>query len=1133
MVHLQAPARDLARVWLLLLGFVFGSPAAAQVEVFPLEVLTTEQGLSHGTVWSVAMDRQGFLWIATSGGLNRFDGYDFKVFRRTLSVHSLPDNFIRYVLPEKDDKLWLGTASGLALFDTATGHTVNFRHPNSTEHQTYRDFINCLVRLPDGLLAVGTDRGLSLFDHASGTFKTPKTTAAVARVINEERIRCILRNKDGTLWIGTDLGLIHYDPRSGDGTHYRADGPEGRALTHNQVRSIHLTPDDGLWIGTSRGLNQLDSQGRIHHYLAEDRGTRYLNDNWVNVITGDEAGRLWVGTRSGGVSLIHPKTGKVDFFSTAVDQGGLPSNNIVSLMLSNKGLLWIGTYKAGLVKLDLKTQKFRSFVVQQTEQQTKESIAALYLEEPNRLWLGNLDGLIVHDRNNDDIRHYHHDPNDRGSLSANSVLTISGGDPGDIWVGTYGGGLNRYLPQSDRFERIAVGTEDNGATGQGVVNTLYWDAAKRRLWIGSRAGLQAYDAQTRRLTEWPFPDSAAFPQENRIAVISPGPEGVLWIGTNGGFCKFVPERGEFRRFRHDPKDPTSIKHDSISAILEDDEKIVWVGTNNGLSRFDPWSQTFTTITVGGLDNLWINGILQGRAGELWITTNAGLMMFTPPERVRAYDQLDGLQSKEFLPGAHFRGRRGEILVGGVLGYNSFFPREMLINPHIPNVAITSFRIFDREVPMNQMLDEENRLLIPHSENFFSFNFSALDFTAPHKNRYAFKLEGFDDRWNQNSGRRYASYTNLPSGDYRFRVKASNNDGVWNEEGVVIPLRIVPPWWQRDSVLLTLMLLATLLALIGYRYRVRDLKHQQRRLTHEADRHTDALRGAHQRLAEEVRKAGIAEMTTGVLHNIGNILTTVSTSTNELRTILTRSKMEQFAMVNKMLDDERGHIPRFFQEDPKGKLIPEFLTKVARQFERESQAVYLETEKLLDKVALMAQAVSMEQSYVSSFDRKEQVDLTELMDNALSMLESSLKKRNIQVMRSYDTTPLCNLETVKLVHVITNLINNAADALNQKGPNAEGRWIKVVVRPRNGEYNEIQIIDNGCGISRANMARLFEFGFTTKSTGHGFGLHSCRVTMKEMGGDITIESEGEGKGSTMTLTVPITSSRVSREAGTAI
>ncbi|CAM2005814.1 sensor histidine kinase [Acanthopleuribacter pedis] len=1110
------------RLLLLLMLQIVALPISAQIEVFPLKVLTTEQGLSHGTVWSVAMDRKGFLWVATSGGLNRYDGYEFKVFRRTLSVNSLPDNFIRYVLPEKDNRMWVGTASGLALFDTASGQAKHYRQPKSSPHQTHRDFINCLVRLPDGSIMVGTDRGLSLFDHLSETFHPPKTSPSIARIITEERIRCMLRNKDGTLWVGTDRGLIHYDPRSGDGRHYHTRGEMGQRLSHNQVRSLHLTPNDGLWIGTSNGLNQLENGGRIRWFFADDPETRFINDNWVNVITGDEAGRLWVGTRSGGVSLINPKTGEVEFFSTALNQGGLPSNNIVSLMLSKKGLLWIGTYKAGLVKLDLKTQKFRGFRVHQTPDQTKESIAAIYLQEPNQLWLGNLDGLIVHNRDTDEIRHYHHDPKNPNSLSDNSVLSISGGRNNEIWVGTYGGGLNRYLPNQDRFQRVKVPADNNGATGAGTVNCLYFDQATGKLWVGSRAGLQAFDMDTNRLTEWPFPDSVAYPQENRISVISPGPEGVLWVGTNGGFCKYVPERGEFRRFRHDPNDPSSLKHDSISAILQDEEGIVWVGTNNGLSRFDPWSQTFTTITVGGLDNRWINGILQGRPGELWITTNAGLLMFTPPRGVRVYDQLDGLQGKEFLPGAHFRGTRGELLIGGVMGYNSFFPREMLINPHIPNVAITSFRIFDREIPMNRLMDEEQRLLIPHGDNFFSFNFSALDFTAPLKNRYAFKLEGFDDRWNQNSGRRYASYTNLPSGDYRFRVKASNNDGVWNEEGVVIPVRIVPPWWARDSVLGVLVVLAVILAVVAYRYRMRDLKHQQKRLAGEADRHTDALRGAHQKLAEEVRKAGIAEMTTGVLHNIGNILTTVSTSTSELRSVLSRSKMEQFAMVNKMLADQRGRIPDFLQEDPKGKLIPEFLTKVARQFERESQKITHETDKLLDKVALMAQAVSMEQSYVSSFDRKEQVDLTELMDNALSMLESSLKKRNIQIIRSYETTPPCNLETVKLVHVVTNIINNAADALSQKGPSAEGRWIKLRVRPLNGEFNEIQIVDNGCGISKSNLARMFEFGFTTKTNGHGFGLHSCRATMKEMGGDISIHSEGVDQGTTIALTVPITS-----------
>ena len=419
-------------------------------------------------------------------------------------------------------------------------------------------------------------------------------------------------------------------------------------------------------------------------------------------------------------------------------------------------------------------------------------------------------------------------------------------------------------------------------------------------------------------------------------------------------------------------------------------------------------------------------------------------------------------------------------------------------------------------------------MIPASENFFSFEFSALDFTAPAKNRYAYMLEGFDEQWNYSSGRRYASYTNLNGGDYRFRVKASNNDGVWNEEGVVIGVRIMPPFWRRESFLLILGLMVLAFLVGGHQYRMRDIKRNQRNLTLTADRQTDAIRGAHQRLAEEVRKAGIAEMTTGVLHNIGNILTTVSTSAAELRAIIQRSKLEQFRAVNNMMADHKGNLSSYLQSDPKGRLIPEFLKKVERQFHRENESIDKETEMLLDKIALMAQAVSMEQSYVSSFDRKAQMHLTELIDNALSLQEPSLKKRNIEVIRKYQTQPPCNLETVKLVHVVTNLIKNAADALTARPPNAEGRRLEVQVTPLDAEFNMILIKDNGCGISPENQAKLFEFGFTTKADGHGFGLHSCRATMREMGGDIRAESEGQNRGTTFFLKVPIMSKSVSRK-----
>ena len=496
------------------------------------------------------------------------------------------------------------------------------------------------------------------------------------------------------------------------------------------------------------------------------------------------------------------------------------------------GVIWIGTYGGGISKYDRNRKRFRLYRHDPSDPNSLNTsfIWSIHEDEEGILWVGTHGGGINrYDRRNGEFTNFVHDPGDPYSLSNNIVRVIYFDRSGTFWIGTHGGGLNRFDRRTEKFTSYQHDPADPASLSHQEIRWIYEDKAET-LWICTNGGgLNAFDRNTGKFTRYRADphDPHSLSSDFTRVVLEDG-WGTFWVGTHGGGISiFDRENGIFTQLRADPHDPHSLNSDHILSLFEDSSGVLWIGTwDGGLNRFDRGNKTFKAYTVqDGLPSNAVYGILEDSHGNLWLSTNNGLSKFDPRnETFKNYKVRDGLQSNEFNGNSFHESRSGEMFFGGIGGFNAFYPDEIVDNPYIPPVVITSFQKLNREVKLDVSISEVEELVLSYKDYVFSFEFAALDYSVPEKNKYAHKMEGLDRDWvYTDASKRFASYTTLPPGHYVFRVKGSNNDGVWNEEGTWINITITPPfwmtWWFRTPVLMLILGIA----FVAYRYSLRNTR----------------------------------------------------------------------------------------------------------------------------------------------------------------------------------------------------------------------------------------------------------------------------------------------------------------------
>jgi ligand-binding sensor domain-containing protein/signal transduction histidine kinase len=775
--------------------------------------------LSWNCIYVLHEDRLGDIWLLTERKeLNRYNRVS-----ETLTCYShdstdtgsLSDNKVTALFEDKTGTLWFGTANGgLNRYDEATGKFIHYMNTPSDAKSLSTNAVLSICEDKHGTLWIGTPMGLNRFDRASQNFTRYLHDSKYPNSIADNFVWLVFEDRSGTIWLGTGReGLEQFDPTINAFRHYRIEAPKHMHRGNDHfIRALHEDSHGNFWIGTVAGICKLDkvSGGVTSFTIGNDNGMSLRN--FVGRVFEDTKGRMWFGMWEGGLIEYDPeqKTFR-QYVNNPDDMNSLSDNSIYSLYEDRTGTLWIGTWRGGVDRID---PARKPFIHYSREQRNSNSLSSntvyCILEDRNGpIWIGTAGGLNKLDPATSKFQHYLHKVNDANSLSDNFICSMCEDDRGFLWIGTFGGGLDMFDPTTGRFSHYRNDPANERSLSNDAVMSIVQDTGGT-LWIGTDEGVNRLDRAHGTFTRYQHdPANSASLRSNNVWSMCEDKAGILWVGTVGsifygtGLNKFDRASGSFSYFQNDPKNPASLSNNDVYAICTDQSGTVWAGTAAGLNRYDAQKQSFTRFTVeDGLMSDYITGILEedghlraDQAGNLWVCTPHGLSKFNPRTTTfRNYDASDGLQVIQFK-GGPCKTRGGEMYFGGINGVIRFHPDSIRDNPYVPPIVLTAFRKLDTPTRLDSAVTEKKTLHLRYSDNVFAFEFASLNYTSPEKNQYAYKLEGFDADWVYCGTRRYVTYTNLDEGSYVFRVKGSNNDGVWNEEGASIAVIITPPFWD--------------------------------------------------------------------------------------------------------------------------------------------------------------------------------------------------------------------------------------------------------------------------------------------------------------------------------------------------
>ncbi len=804
--------------WLSLLG---------QKPYLQFEYYTSAQGLSQNSVYAIIQDKQGFMWFATQDGLNRFDGYGFKIFRNENHLKSTASNYIYSMAGDAHGRIWIGTTTGLAIFDPKNSSYTDVEITRDTE-------INQVLRATDGSMWVAinklgifhfssdgetlghylnelvspeitflyednkkriwagsANRGISIYNPTTGTFSALKDPA-----LQKITVSAIRMTPGGEIWIGSrQNGLLRYRESSHTFESVTADGQSG--LSSNNIKYIFTDSKKRIWIASEEGLNLFNEKQQIfYNYNYDQADPNGLSNDDINFIFEDRSGALWIAMNNTGICRYSPNLTYFKNYDAQSNGSFLPSNIVWSFYEDDDGELLIGT-ENGLTIYNPRTRSSR-IVNTENSPLSHNTIRHIHKDKAGFFWLASDGGgLIRFDKKTGRIKTYLNDPTDSTSLSNNRLRYIFPRDAGSLWVATLEG-LNIFNFKANTFKLLQKSTSSK--------NSL---------------------------------------SDDRILSIYQYRDGPLFIGTYNGLSLYNEKTNTFRNFHKDKDNPSSISSNIVISVLhrrEDPEDVFWVGTSEGLNRFNLSTGEFKSFTTrDGLPNNIIYSIEEDRQGHLWMATNKGLsQMDVEAQHFRNFNLKDGLRNDEFSANASIALKNGQLWFGGVEGITAFTPEEIGINENVPPIAITSFSIYDKELPVDSILAVKPRIDLSYTDKFFKIQFAALEFTNPLKNRYKYKLEGFDSKWIDAGYNHSASYTNLDGGEYVFRVIASNNDGVWNEKGLEIPIYIKPPFWETVWFIGALISLVLLGIAFFVHLRLNAIKRQREELKEKVRERTAEL-----------------------------------------------------------------------------------------------------------------------------------------------------------------------------------------------------------------------------------------------------------------------------------------------------
>lgn len=805
----------------------------AQTNSFSFERYTINDGLSNNSINNVLQTSDGYLWIATKDGLNRYDGHTFKIFKSDIRDSlSLPENYVMTLKESRSKTLWIGTwGGGLCRYNQKKEKFDRLDHDDNRD-----DYIQSICEDHEGNIWFGTTLGGVYFLEANQlNLNADRIIPRRLENCPAENVTCIVEDKNHCLWFATiGEGLIKFDPDQQTFTQFKHNTQIPASLINNSIWSIYNDSNKFLYLSTNSGIDrfELETQKFVHHPDIHSDRQKFLRTT-IRQIIRDSSGRLWCGTYDfqglylfenfpgGSKNLIH-------FLREDDNPQSLISNRIRCIYEDSKKNLWFGT-EDGLNKLP-KVHPFFQYRYMPLRESSLGGrvVSSIFEGRNNQLYIGFGDkGFDQIDLKTRKIIHHKPEPNNPNSISESEVVTIYEDSHEILWIGTSREGLNRFDPNTGKFKHYKQNHENPFSIKSNWVQQIL-ETKSRLFLVGTNDALQIFDREKEKF--YPFDpevtgDSESFPQLIQVNSLFEDSEGNLWVGTwlDGLLC-YNPKEKQLRRYMPDTQNPFSISASKVTTINEDSNGFIWVGTHSGgLNKFDKSTGRFYKYTTrSGLPNDVVFGILEDGSGCFWISTMKGLAKYDPVnEHIRVYDVTDGLIHNQFNWRASFKSKSGLMHFGGIDGFVSFYPDSIKIDYTQPPVVLTSFKVFDEEVLLDQPLGSTSEIVLDYNQNFFKFEFAALDIAPKHKHKFEYKLDGIDPHWVSSGSQSTASYTDIRSGEYKFLVKACNADGVWSEP-ISISMKILPPWWTTWWFRIMLIITIVMLALGIYRYRVKRI-----------------------------------------------------------------------------------------------------------------------------------------------------------------------------------------------------------------------------------------------------------------------------------------------------------------------
>ncbi len=1027
--------------------------ARSQNAKLTFEHFSIDQGMSGSDVHCIYQDSIGYLWFGTGEGIDRFDGYSFTSYRPDPeNPASLVNAFVEILCEDRAGNIWVGTLRGLDKLDRATGRFSHYLlHPEGSGTK-WSNSVKSIHEDRDGLLWIGTDDGLNVFDRSNGKFTCFRDDSTYPGDSGYNSIRSICEDREGLLWIGTDRGLNRFDKKSGKFIHYWHDFNQMNRFD-NWIHAIYEDGSGILWLGGGAGLVSFDQRaGTFTQYGHDPKDPRSLSGNDVSSISENKAGQLWVGTYNHGLNVFDKKSKSFTrFVHNEKDPGSLSSNGIRSVCCERSGTIWVSTPDKGVNKLNRAKPPFTSYPYD--------------VQAPNTIFPqafgDNTDRIWIHATN--EWKKF--DPKTETFLRQplhKSFYPLLDDREGNLWIGKESGGLYK----SDHHGQVTGFHDSSGLKFRRVSNCLI-ESRDGRFWMGTDdGGIYAVD---------PDAHSVIHLQEIGSDVISiyEDASGILWFGTwDVGLLCYDPERKTTVRYSYDPRNPASPNSNLISTVFEDRTHTLWVGGQHGLDRFDRAAGTFTHFTVK--DGLPIDGvveILEDDHGDLWLGTFKGISKFDPKKiRFKNYDVSDGLASNAICTQSGCTTTNGEMYFGGG-GLTRFHPDSIRDNPYVPPIVVTQFRLFEKPTLLS------NEMNLSYRDNYISFEFAALSYISPQRNQYAYKMEGIDPDWVNSGTRRYAGYPNMEPGEYVFRVKGSNNDGVWNEEGASVRITVTSPWWKTTWAYLLYGLVA-----IGALYGIRRFQIGRLLARHKLEMTQVEART----LREEDRMK--SRFFANISHEFRTPLTLILGPTEELQAVqpdessreklsmVHRNAQRLLRLINQLLDLSKIDAGGMKLQAAPGDIVP-FVKGIAQSFQSSADG---------RNVALNVQAEKKEIELYFDQDKMEKI-LTNLLSNAFKF------------------TPVGGTVTV---------------CIQTSSPEPSGSL-------------EIIVGDTGIGIPKAELPHIFDRFYqvdasqTREQEGTGIGLALTKELVELHHGTISVRSV-VGKGTEFLIRIPLGSAHLTAD-----